>query len=505
MMRGQRTSAPVLLRITAAIIAAAVLIVTAVVAPSTPTASAKSHTTAVFGTVLSEPQPDRIEIATRSGVISLKINKRTEIYGETSEFELSDVVAGMTVVGYYVHKDDEPVARNLTFLVREETNQYEHVIGVVLEISGSTITVQTSTGEIVVIESGENLDTAIVPGSLIAMALEQNATTGTLTLTAIQTAQATVERLSESINYQISLAQRQLLEIRMSETAAVHMTRLYETLDDIQADTQVKIQTAYAVFKASYEATLNESINGSVTVQTSGTVLNVTATELHIQSLSDDTRWHLRVTDDTVVILLNGTLGTIEDIAVGHVVELSATPGTALIWPVAIYVRAIFASEPVPEPPPSDGSITGTIVIVEPDPSGTGTVIVVTQEDGSDGAASLTEDTVITVDGEQLGPGELVPGQDVEIVLADDGISAEQVTATEPVEPPPAPSAPGPPLELKLIGTLRSIDTGGVILDDVQLKLGSFSTTWDTSTVGQQVELQFFLDNLGRLVITGSK
>ncbi|MCI0872163.1 MAG: hypothetical protein J4O07_10145, partial [Chloroflexi bacterium] len=61
------------LRIAAAFISAAVLIVTVVVAPPTPTASAAEVKTAIFGTVAALPKRDRIDIATRSGVISLKI------------------------------------------------------------------------------------------------------------------------------------------------------------------------------------------------------------------------------------------------------------------------------------------------------------------------------------------------------------------------------------------------------------------------------------------------
>ena len=55
MIRGRRTSALMVLRITAAFISAAVLIVTVVVAPPTPTASGAEVKTAIFGTVAALP------------------------------------------------------------------------------------------------------------------------------------------------------------------------------------------------------------------------------------------------------------------------------------------------------------------------------------------------------------------------------------------------------------------------------------------------------------------
>ena len=292
----------------------------------------------------------------------------------------------------------------------------------------------------------------------------------------------------------------------MSETAAVHMTRLYETLDEIKIETQAKINAAYAEFQASYEATLRESSSEPITVEMSGIVLSVFASELHVLSFTDGTRWAIRVTDSTTVVLSGGIVGTIVDIQVGHTVAVFATPGIPPAWPVAKIIRVISVSgtDPAPTatPVPDDDTITGTIVVIDDGTGGTGTVVVVVSDDGTDSAAALTDDTVITVDGEQLSADQLELGQEVEIVLGPDGFSAEEVTAVEPV---PGGGTSGAPSVYTLIGTLRSFGATGVILDGVQLTPGRISTTWDSTTVGQQVELKFFLDNQGRLVVTGTK
>ena len=495
MIRGRRTSALMVLRITAAFISAAVLIVTVVVAPPTPTASAAEVKTAIFGTVAALPKRDRIDIATRSGVISLKIDEATIIRGRTGELKFSLVDAGMTVAGYYVEKKKGPVAVTLTFVNRTQIRIFEHVVGVIIERNRSTITVRTFTGELVVIElAGDGTDQTEV-GSLIATVVERDATTGELTSTALQTAQETVKRLSESIDYEISLAQRELLKIRMSEMATVHMTRLHETLSEINVDTQARIRAAYTEFQASYEATMKEVASESITVQMTGTVLSVFASELHVESLTDGTRWSCGVTDSTVVELSGGAAGTIADIVAGQTVEVDAIPISPVDWPIANVIRVVPDDVPAPTPVPTDDTITGTIIIVDSGTGETDLVVVVVQDDGTDGAAALNEDTVVIVDGEQLSVDELEAGQEVQIILADDGFSAQEVTAVAPVAAP----------EYTLIGILRSIDEFGVVLDGVQLTLDNFATTWDASTIGLQVELRFYVDDEGRLVVTGTK
>ena len=507
MTRSERTGARMLLRVTTAIISTAVLFVVLVIAPSIPTASAGKEKIAVFGTVFGTPQSDRIDVATRSGVLTLTIDEDTKISGKKRRVALSDVEAGMTVAGYYVESDDGPVAVKLKFVARKQKTSYEHVIGVILEINGSVVTVKTYDGEVIEIDY-TNVDGGLNAelGSLVAMVVEHDAATGHYTATALQTAKETVERLSKSIGYEISAAQRELLRIRMSETAAVHMTRLYETLDEIKIETQAKINAAYAEFQASYEATLRESSSEPITVEMSGIVLSVFASELHVLSFTDGTRWAIRVTDSTTVVLPGGIVGTIMDIQVGQIVAVFATPGIPPAWPVAKIIRVISVSGPDPAatatPVPDDDTITGTIVVIDDGTGETGTVVVVVSDDGTDSAAALTDDTVITVDGEQLSADQLELGQEVEIVLGPDGFSAEEVTAVEPV---PGGGTSVAPSEYTLIGTLRSFGATGVILDGVQLTPGRISTTWDSTTVGQQVELKFFLDNQGRLVVTGTK
>ena len=495
MIRGRRTSALTVLRITAAFISAAVLIVTVVVAPPTPTASAAEVKTAIFGTVAALPKRDRIDIATRSGVISLKIDEATIIRGRTGELKFSLVDAGMTVAGYYVEKKKGPFAVTLAFVNRTQIRIFEHVVGVIIERNRSTITVRTFTGELVVIELANDGTDQTEVGSLIATVVERDATTGELTSTALQTAQETVKRLSESIDYEISLAQRELLKIRMSEMATVHMTRLHETLSEINVDTQARIRAAYTEFQASYEATMKEVASDSITVQMTGTVLSVFASELHVESLTDGTRWSFGVTDSTVVELSGGAAGTIADIVAGQTVEVDAIPISPVDWPIANIIRVVPDDAPAPTPVPTDDTITGTIILVDSGTGETDTVVVVVQDDGTDGAAALNEDTVVIVDGEQLSVDELEAGQEVQIILADDGFSAEEVTAVAPVAAP----------EYTLIGILRSINEFGVVLDGVQLTLDNFSTTWDASTIGQQVELRFYVDDEGRLVVTGTK
>ncbi len=509
MIRSQRTFARAPVRITATVIAAALWIITVVVAPQTPTVFAGGDRTALFGTVTGNPRDGLLEVVTRDGVITLAIDDHTKIGAKKGKMKFSDVTAGMSVAGYYTTGDDGPVARNLTFVTRKQKKSYEHVVGVVLDRKGKTFTVKTSKGEHVDIEFGDDAEgSKAEPGSMIATVVEHDSITGKLKTTAVQTARETVERLSRSIDRQISLAQKKLLKIRMSETAAVHLTRLYETLDEIQAETQARIEAAYAEFQSSYEATLKANLQEPITVHVSGKVLSVSSEpKIHVKSDSDGTRWHLDVTDATVVERSDGTTGTIADIVPGQMVEIDATPKSPTSGPVAKVIRVVTidSTESDLGIVQNNNTITGTIILVETDPQTTDKVVVIGHEDGSDSAASIASGIVVVVDGEQLSVDELVAGQEVEITLADDGFTAQEVQAVAPA--PVVDDASGDsiaPAEYTITGTIRFIDDTGVMLDGVQLKLIGPSVTFGTASVGDQVELQFIVDDSGSLVVTGA-
>ena len=521
MIRSRQTTTTGLLRTTAAFVAAIVLIYTLLVVPSSSTAQAADRKVGVWGTVVGTVQSDQIDVATRSGVVTIEIDNRTKLRGTNSRgkrrnIRISTVESGMTVAGYYTQGDEGPIAKSLTFIKRKSITPVTHVVGVVVEENGSELTVETSNGDLVEVTNEDAGASEVEPGSMIAAAVETDESTGELKAVALQTAKETVDRLSASIDHEISNAQRELLKIRMSETAAVHMTRLHETLDQIKADSQARIQAAYAQFQANYDVTLQEASGESVGVSVTGEVLSAFASELHLISGPNGARWHMSVTPATAVELLSGAPGTVVDIKAGMTVQVDATPGSPPAWPVAKIIRVVPATAPSTEPsstpPPSDDTISGTIAIVEDGTGGDDTVVVVVSDDGNDTAAALTDDTVVIVDGEELTVDELEPGQDVEIVLDEDGFSAEEITAVDPVEPAPTPvpgattpSIAAPPIEYTLIGTLRAIEDTGVVLDGVQVQLNDFSTSWDTSTVGQQVELQFYVGEEGQLVVTGTK
>jgi hypothetical protein len=513
-MNHQRSRARVLIRIMAAAVAAVVLVIAVLAVPLAPTASARGGRTVLFGTVVGTPQGDQIDVATRSGVITLEIDEDTKVSGKKGKLSLSRVGAGMTVAGFYTEGDSGPVAGSLTFVGRKQKKSFKHLVGVIVDQSSSTFTVRTSSGDLVTVQSDDVGDSEFEPGSMIATVVETDEDTGDVTATALQTAKETGDRLSASISFEISNAQRDLLKIRMSQTATVHMTRLYETLGRIEADAQARIQAAYEEFQASYDATLLEASSEPVTIHVSGEVLNIWATKIHVLSSSDGTRWKIGITNATVFELVDGAEGTVHDFAAGQTIELITGPGSPPAMPVAKGIRLIPeivpAGNSIFAPLPSDDTITGTIVVVDSGSGETGPVVVIVSDDGTDSAAALTDDTVIIVDGEELIIDELEAGQKVEIVLTDDGISAEEVTAAGSVEPTPIPGAEtpsiaSPPIEYSLVGILRSIGESDLVLDGVRLTLNDVSTNWDASTVGQEIELQFYVDDEGRLVVLVTK
>jgi len=472
-------------------------------------AEAKEKRNAIFGTVVDAPSDGNLDVATRKGVITLVITEDTKIDKKRARLPLDEVTSGTSVTGYYTESDDVLIAGKLTFRERNKKSNHRHLVGVVTRKSGNSLTVQTTNGDEVEIESSDNPDDdATEQGSLIVTVVETDEETGDIDAVAVRTAEQTIARLNEAIGHEITLAQEKLLKARMSETASVHLTRLYETLDEIQADAQAKIEAAFAEFQSSYTSTLEENLIEPPLVLIAGKVLTRSSDLVVVAKNGNGNRSYVLVDPDVEIELLDGSEGQLGHIRSGSWVEINASPQTEISSPVAKSIKIV----PAPPAPgksdiaSDDETITGTVVVVDDDDSGEQRVVVIDDPDGSDGAAAVTPDTTIT------GDDDLKPGQEVEIVLDDDGFSADEVIVVSSPTGTTEPTAtPSPPVEYKLIGKIRELvrpDTdgapaSGVILDDVFLSLDSISPTTEPLEVGQEIQFTVIIDDDGRWVIVG--
>ena len=497
---------------------AILLVATQTFGSAADTALAAGKKSSVFGTVTSVPRSGRLDVTTREGKLTLHFDDKTKIRGTNKKknFRFLDVKKGMSVVGYYMTDGDELLAKNLTFVPRKSKKAVRHIVGVVLKKKGKDITVKTANGDQVQFSAPEEVETDEAgEGSMVAVAVEEDEDSGELEATALVTAQSTIEKLSQSITNEIGLAQQQLLKVRVSETAAVHLNRLYETLDEIEADAQARISAAYTEYEAAYEATLSESGIESVTMDVVGQIVSVSGTGLIVRSSADSTDWNLEFADGLTVHLADGTTGDILAVRSGMTVEAVVIPATADNGPIVTSITILPTPEVVIVVPAdsSTDTITGTIILVDDATSETETVIVVTQPDGTDSATSVTPETVVIVDGEEVSAEDLEAGQEVEVTLEDDGFTAEEIQAAPPTETDPVPTTTAipaatttpitTPIEYLLIGKIRSLVAGEVILDEVSLFMGEGSPVLDPSSVGQEVQLRVVVDGSGRMTVVG--
>jgi hypothetical protein len=416
-------------------------------------AEAKSKRVAIIGTAMSAPHDGLLLVATRSGVIHLTITSDTAIDSKKGYITLSQVQSGSEVVEYFYDESDQNIAAKLTFKKRNSKSRQKHLIGVVVEKKGKKLTIQATDGDEVEIEVTESpTDDPTTESSLIVTVVEEDEDTGALDAIGVRTAEETIARLNEAINHEITLAQEKLLKVRMSETASVHLTRLYATLDDIQAETEAKIQAANEQFEANYTTTLNNNLIAQPLVIISGKVLTKQSDLIVVAKNGNGRRSFVTVPTDVEVELLDDSSGSYTGVTSGDYVEVSALPQIAISSPIAQLIKII----PSPLAPDDSGNgngqtITGTIVLVDDGDGDTDSVIVIDDQDGSDGAAVITPDTIIT------GEDELEPGQEVEVTLGDDGFTADEV---EVVSPPDEGSSdrigtPAAPLQYTLIGKVR--------------------------------------------------
>jgi hypothetical protein len=510
---------------------------------SSATVDAKGERKAVFGTAVTAAASDSIDVATRDGIITLIINDETKIDSKKHRKKFDKVSAGDSVTGYYTEDEGVFTAIKLSFKPRKPEKKTRHVVGVVVDKDDDTLTVLTPEGETVEVTPTDDPDNdPTEPGSLIITVVEEDIESGDLDAAAVVTAKQTIARLNEAIDHDITLAQSNLLKIRMSETASIHLTQLYETLDDIKAEAKAKIEAAFNEFQTNYTETLEENLLEPPLINIAGLVLQKSATQIVVRN-DGGQRSFIQVPTDVQVELLDGSTGVFNDVNINLRVDVSATPQTTTSSPVARIIRIL----PIPESPDnsgendtgangndSDDTLVGTIVVVTPSSDGTHTIIVVANSDGPDTATAITESTILT------GDGELLPDVNVEVTLESDGFTASEVvilveeetleTATPiAVEPPiveatataiaaatptetpavtPAGSSvaeatPEPPKEYILTGKIRSFSVQGITLDDVYLDLGNISPTDDSFTVGEEIQFTVVINESGQWVVVG--
>ncbi len=282
----------------------------------------------------------------------------------------------------------------------------------------------------------------------------------------------------------------------------MHLTRLYETLDDIQAEAQAKIEAAFAEFQASYTTTLNENLIAPPLVQITGKIIQRDPGRIVIAAKGNGRRSTVLIPDDAKIKTLNGDDGAWIDLNLESYVEIMAIPQSATSSPIAQSIKI------VPAPNSSgngngngndDDVITGTVIVVDIGNSGKQKVIVVNNPDGSDGAAKVTPDTIVTGDDDGLETGQVV-----EITLGDDGFTAETVkVVSTPDTSSTATPVPGPPIEYTIRGVIRAFSGNGVILDDVFLTLDSVMSDSDPMTVGEQIQFKVIIDENGNWSVVG--
>lgn len=483
------------------------LVVLSTLSPnSVAEAKGKDNRIAVFGTVIHAPVDGTVGVITRTGALTITITDDTKIVTKNNGLELADVSPGDSITGYYTESDGLLIAGKLTFLAADSPITIEHILGVVIDITDDTITVQTNNGEEVEIPTpGTPADDGIQEGSLIVAAIEENSETGELDVMALATAARTVERLNDAIGNEISLAQQKLLKIRMSATASAHLTRLYATLDSIKLESQAKINAAFAEFEQNYKKSFDPADLESLRVVITGRVLTKTKNQIVVAANGNGRRSYIVIPDGVEVQLIDGTQGTYNDVPPDVYVEISAIPQTTTTSPIARLIKIV--------PTPNNGNgnsgpqkekIKGTIIVVDNPGNGSQKVIVIGNGGGSDKAAVITSDTTIS------GDGTLEEGQEVEVILGEDGISAEQVDViTDPTDDAAGddetlPTAtPAPPMRFSLAGKIRELSSTGVILDDVYLVLDTSSPATGPLSVGQRIEFTVVVDDNGNWTIVG--
>ncbi len=414
---------------------AAVLVSFAFIALLAPAAKADDDDDdrrGLSGTVMSVDSTS-LRVAVRSGLKTVFVDADTTIRRGKENIELSDVTPGDRISAQLEPLImDQLLATKIKVRGKTNVKKIEHLTGVVVERTERSFMLTDRTGRSVEVE----VDDDEVPevADVVTTIVEADLRTGRREARQVDKVEKIVERLENSLSKQFDKARANVVKRLIDESARQHLNTLNQTLDEVEADTKVKIEAALTKFRTDYAAVAERVGNAPPEETYTGTISEITGSTATISSSTGaGSRTFTVVAETQIIIDGAGTASTV-DLSPGQSVAVSFVPVTNGD-PVAIRIEVL-----PPALPPvvvdtvedlSDGVIEGDITVVETDQPSDSTVIIV-EENGSGDTigVEVTDSTTVTVDGSSTTADQLAADQTVEVTVGDDGITAETVVAS---------------------------------------------------------------------------
>ncbi len=478
-----------------------------------PQAARADEDDTVFGVVIKGGSKDILTLATEDGVRPIKITSNTKLGRDGKVVKFNDIVPGEQVAAtVQKQRDGARIAIRVKLHPGAKAPPaVTHVTGIIVESKGDKVTLSQKDGKQTTVEVPSGTEIPKVAEAVTIVARKDG---DYLEATYIERVESTVKRLQDALSKEVDEARQALLKELVKKGSEAHLSALNSALDRIHSEARKQIEEAFQQFRISYSNLAADIGAGTPQVTTDGTVIEVSGGQVTVAPSGGGDPATFIVQPVDTVVTVGGDTASISDIVPGQQVTVavdSANGGQVSGKPVATSVEVtppLAATAAVFDTGALDATspVEGTIVSVDLAPGlarSAAVVLIADPETGGQSAAVIDASTVVTVNGATADPAQLEPGQDVKAQMAPDGVTAEQVVASDPApavdpDPDPAAAATAAPAgsssggtgseTVILQGTLTSTDGGTWVISSVTIGPGTLAVEGDMQP-GKKVKI----------------
>ena len=392
----------------------------------------------INGTVMSVSSTS-LRVAIKSGVRTLFIDAETRIKNGSREMSLEDIKTGDRISASVERlAENQILANKIKVKGKSSKSRIRHHTGVVIERDSRSFHLASRDGRSVKIElKDDDDDDAPEVAEVVTAIVEIDPDTGSLVANQIEHVEQIVQRLEAALSTEVDLAKAEVLKKIIDESARQHLDTLNQTLDQVQAEAHEKIEAALVKFRTDY-AEVAERVGNAAPEETyNGVIAEISSSSIRVSSTTGNGSRSFQISDSTDILLTGVQNASTADLDLGQSVVISFAPVTdgSEADPTALLIEAV-----PPALPPivadaigelSEDVVQGDITVVEEQDEPGSTIIIIEEAGTGDTVGvEVTEDTVITVDGESGTTGDLEAGQQAEVTVGEDGVTADTVVVT---------------------------------------------------------------------------
>ena len=401
----------------------------------------------IFGTVVSV-QDNVITVQTEEETLSLTVNSDTALkVPGMREPALENITSGSRIAVVAQEQDGTLVALNILVKPAKPSN-FTHIVGVVVESSPGQAVILDHRGKRLTLDLPVGRE--VQPGQMLTVIVGRGSQRGDLEALAIEGVETVLERLIEALDRFSQVPGRgpdvERLRSLLEENGTRLLTTLNRALAKSQAQSRIEIQQALSNHTKGLKRDFEARGPRAPSIKVEGNITSIDPTTSAVTITPEiGEPITLTVTGNTKIEVEDKDDATLADLEVDDPMEAKYNPDTLEALKIEVEEPKLSSHVRVLLEELEEGEVEGRAAAIDLDAR----TVTITPEEGDPVTLTVTDDTEIEVDDEEVAPASLTLGLTVKAEFDAETLEAEEIETREEV-----------PLGDHLMGVIQAIDTG---------------------------------------------